>query len=112
MHLTLAERQTSSSTARADEEWAILRRWPFGQVTQPAIAAQGIHGARVHGDLSRLAKPGPADGQHPVLEIDVAVAQRQRLADPQPGGGDQSKQRFVDGAAEPWLRPESARASK
>jgi hypothetical protein len=53
----------------------------------------------MHGDLARLAKLGSVDGQHPVLEINVAVAQRQRLANPQPRGGDQSEQRFIDGAA-------------
>ena len=112
MHLTHAEWQTSSSTAGADEEWAIFRWRPLSQVALQAIPAQAIHGAWVHGNLARLAELGPTDSQHPVLEINVAVAQRQRLANPQPRGGDQSKQRFVDGAAEPWLRPESARASK
>ena len=97
--LTLAEWQTSSSTAGADEEWAIFRRRSLGQVALQAIPTQGTHGAWVHRNLARLAELGPTDGQHPVLEINVVVAQRQRLADPQPRGGDQSKQRFVDGAA-------------
>src|ERR1700754_307818 len=99
MHLTLAEWQTSSSTASADEEWVIFRRRSLGQVALQAIPAQSIHGARVRRNLARLAELGSTDGQHPVLEINVAVAQRQRFPDPQTRGGDQSKQRFVDSAA-------------
>ncbi|OTP76126.1 hypothetical protein PAMC26577_11945 [Caballeronia sordidicola] len=35
-------------------------------------------------NLARLGELGPTDGQHPVLEINIVVAQRQRLTDPQP----------------------------
>jgi hypothetical protein len=33
VHLMVAKWQTASSTAGADEEWAILRRRPLGHVT-------------------------------------------------------------------------------
>ena len=51
--------------ARADEEWRIVVRELARQVAHPAIAPQGLDGARVHRHLARLAELGLLDGQHP-----------------------------------------------
>jgi hypothetical protein len=53
----------------------------------------------MHWYLTRLAELGLVDAQDPDLEIDVHVAQRQRLADPQASGCDQTEQCLVDHAA-------------
>lgn len=51
-------------------------------------------------------------GEHPVLEIDVHVAQPHRLGHPQPAAADQTEQRLEDNAAQARRRAEPARGSQ
>ena len=81
MHLTVPQRQTSASTARADEERAILRDILAAQLAHPALPTQSVQGAGMHRYLARLAELGLVDAQPPSLEIDIQAAQRQCLAD-------------------------------
>ena len=109
MYLAIAQRPTTPSAPRADEKWGIGLRHLARQVAHPAIATQGFDGARVHGYLARLAELGSMDGQHPALEIDVCIAQRPRLGDPQSGAGDQTEQRLEGEAAHARRRSELPR---
>jgi hypothetical protein len=59
-----------------------------------------------------LAELGSAQGEHPLLEIDVHVAQPHRLGQPQPAAADQTEQRLEDNAAQARCRPEPARGSQ
>jgi hypothetical protein len=61
----------------------------------------------VHGHLARLAKLGLVDGEHAACEVDVLVAQRQCLGDPQPRTGDQAEQCLEDAPAQArgWAKP-------
>ena len=74
MHLAFPQRQTSTSTAWADEERAIWLRLLAAQVAHPAIPTQGVQGAGMHRYLARLAELGLVDAQHPSLEIDTHVS--------------------------------------
>jgi len=75
VHLTRAQRKALAVTSGADEEGRVVRSGYAREVAHPAIPAQGVHCARVHWYLTRLAELGLVDAQHPGLEIDVHVAQ-------------------------------------
>jgi hypothetical protein len=66
----------------------------------------------MHRHLTGLAELGSVQGEHPVLQIDVHVAQSHRLGHPQPAAADQTEQRLEDNAAQARCRAEPARGTQ
>lgn len=100
MHLAITQRQPMPLASRADEERGFECSGLTRQVERTAVSSQCFDGARVHGHLTRLAELGFTDEEHPAPEIDVLVAQCERLADAQSSAGNKTEQRLEDDSAQ------------
>ena len=70
------------------------------QAAHPVVATQHLHGTQVQRHLPRFAELGLVNGEHPTLEVNIFVTQRQRLGDTHAGAGDQTEQGLEDDAAQ------------
>jgi hypothetical protein len=82
----------AGAPARDEHADRVAGRAQLGAAIQ--IAVQRGERALVDENLARLAVLAGPDAQQPVGRVDVGAVQRERLADPQPGAGQQPDQRL------------------
>jgi hypothetical protein len=97
--------KTPASTA--DKERAVGGRGNVPR-TLPTVMDQRRDGTRMQGQLARLGELGLPDGQHPMLEIDIGIAQVNGFRDAQTGRSHQAEQRLEGGRTQAAARPELA----
>ena len=110
MRLSIADGLAEQTPSGADEE-RLLRVSSARTGPARAVARQRGDRARVQRHEPRLAELAAPDRQHPGLQIDIRVGQRECLRDAQTGAGDQAEQRLHDGAAQAARRPDADAAA-
>ena len=112
MDLPVSRRLARPLTARADEE-RYLRSSAHTAGSQPSVVFQGIHRARMQGQLARLGELGLSHGQCAGRQVDIGVEQGQRLGHRRPAEAIQTEQRSkVAGRRLPCGRNSRAAASR
>ncbi len=91
MCLPLTEGLPKTTAPTADQEWHVSRRGNMlGSL--PPIAGQRFERAGMDGHLTRLGELGLPDSQDSAFEIDIGIAQMNRLGDTQASRCHQAEQ--------------------